>query len=164
MAEVYNPITGAFEALWGALETHADFAQEVPPGNRLKYPMFYEPPIEDALTQSTTPRVAVVLTTFELSPRATSSGTLSRVQFEVVVSTSAQRAESVLDVFWAVVRALVAWHSSLGDSTWKEKGYMYCARPLATKHSLVAAKGVKGWACAMVVEVAMSFRTADLTA
>ncbi len=164
ITELVNPLTGTFQALWDALKASPSFCQLVPPGNRLEHPVAFEPAAPDTLSQSTTPYVAIVLSDFNLNPRATSSSTLPELQFEISITTSTQRAGPALDVIWAIITAMFAWHKTITATTSLTFPYIRCARLTSSKQKIEADRGVKGWLAVMRVEIGLNLKTTDLEA
>jgi hypothetical protein len=164
MAEIAleNPLTGAFEAIWNALEANSVFCTLVAPGNRLKYAVTFEPPEPDTLSESVTPYVVVVFTGFKVNPHATSSSTLPDLAFEIQVSTASQRTGPILDTIWAILLAIFAWHATINATTSGKFPYIRCVRPLDSKQENKAQKGIKGWMAAMYLEIGLNLRTHDL--
>jgi hypothetical protein len=159
ITEVTNPLLGAFQALWDALKTSPVFCQLVPPGNRLEYPVVFEPTGPDTHTQSTTPYVVIVFKGFNLNPRVTSSSTLPELTFEINISTATQRAGPVMDVIWAIIAAVSAWHKTITATTSLVFPFVRCVRLTDSEQLVQADKGIKGWTAKVRVEIGLNLKT-----
>lgn len=144
-----NPLWEVHDAIWTMLEASTDFTTEVPDGNRVNYTESDFSPEKHNLAAADVPQVMVRQAGMELGERVASNATHVVLKFEVLVHTGQQPIDRLLDVQWAVFRALLEWETYLQDAlTWGGENYVRNADMISTEDSVTNKdlhRNLKGW-------------------
>ncbi len=163
-----NPLRQVHNALWTLLGAHSDFDSLVPDGRkRVNYiGSSRSPEVDGGLSPADYPRVRIVPVKKKPHLQHTSNSSSMIVIWEVQVATGDQRLQTLLDIDWAVYRALLTWETHLRDNLrWKNKEFVKLARPLETETNLDDGKqnlGTRGWSTVWAGETQLWFTTSDL--
>lgn len=163
---VTNPLRLVHTAIWTMLEANSDFTTLVPSGNRIKFSGTDTPaPDKDTLSTADVPEVRVLDTGFRPHLQQTSSSSSLTMEVQIQVTTGEQEFADLLDVQWAIYRAMLGWETYLKATiTWATKACVTLCRPLAVR-SLLGAKtdrGLKGWSAVWAGQIQLDFTTSDL--
>ncbi len=159
-----NPLLQIYETFWDMLEDSTHFTDLVLPGNRVKY---HETPNEkDTLSAPADfPQVAVVPVQTDNAAFSDSSGSGISITWSIRVLSGERKLESILDVQWAVIRALANWQQRMMNLTWEADEFVKSCRALKTNHDIdnkLQNRGTRGWSDIWTGETQCWFRTFDL--
>ncbi len=163
-----NPLRQIHNALWTLLGANSDFDSLVPDGRkRVNWiGSSRAPEVDEGLSPADYPRVRIVPVKIEPHLDETSNSSSLTVIWQVQVATGDQRLQTLLDIEWAIYRAMQTWRTHLRDSlTWNGKNFVTCCRPMATETKLDDKgqdRGTRGWSAAWTGETRLDFTTSDL--
>lgn len=163
-----NPLRQIHNALWALLAANDDFDALVPAGlRRVNWiGSSRAPEVDEGLSPADYPRVRIVPVKIKPHLQRTSNGSSLDVIWQVQVATGDQRLQTLLDIEWAVYRALLTWETHLRDDLrWSGKEFVKLARPLETETNLDDKKqnrGTRGWSAVWTGETRLWFTTSDL--
>lgn len=161
-----NPLRQVYTAIWSMLEAHTGFTDLVKTGNRIKYDgtTIYSPE-KPQISSDDVPEVRVFQSGFKPHLEATTHGSNLDTYWSVQIASGAQEQPTLMDVQWAVYRALKGWQTNLKSLTWESKTFVTLCRPLEVKctmHDKRLNRGIRGWSDLWAGEVSMWFDTADV--
>jgi hypothetical protein len=164
---VTNPLRLVHSAIWTMLEAESTFTSLVPTGNRIKYSGTAErAPDKDTLSGADVPEVRVLDTGFRPHLQQTSSSSSLTIEVQIQVTSGNQEFSTLLDVQWAIYRAMKDWATHLKDTIqWASKNCVTLCRPLAVRSTLgnkTMDRGLKGWSAVWAGEIQLDFTTSDL--
>ena len=162
-----NPMRMVYDALWNMLEASEAFTTAVPrAGNRIKLSDTTFVYGKDTLADADMPEVRIGLLKQFPHLQATSDSSFLTQHWEITISTGDVRFLSVLDVDWAIYRAMMGWETHLKDALeWQSKEFVELCRPLDITETLADQKlsrGNLGWLSVWQGEVRMHFTTSDV--
>lgn len=149
-----NPLWEIHDAIWGLLEAHEGFCDLVASRKRLRYlQTAWDAVLEyHTLVRELVPCVAVIQT--GIGPEAggdrrASNRTFVDVRWAVLVASGDRRLDNILDVQWAVLRALMNWDDTMKSLTWEGQPYVVNCDLLDSSDGLrlgpELTKGLRGW-------------------
>lgn len=163
-----NPLRQIFNATKTLLQANSDLIALVPDGRRWVgwIGSSRAPEVDEGLSPADYPRVRIVPVKIKPHLQRTSNGSSLDVIWQMQVATGDQRLQTLLDIEWAVYRALLTWETYLRDSLrWSGKEFVKLARPLETETNLNDRKqnrGTRGWSAIWTGETQLWFTTSDL--
>jgi len=163
-----NPMRMVYDALWNMLEGSTLFTTVVPRvANRIKLSdttFVYD---KDVLADADMPQVRIELVKQYPHLQATSDSSFLTQEWQIGVFTGDVRFLTLLDVNWAIYRAMMGWETYLKNTLeWESKTFVELCRPLEIIETLSDAKfsyGNRGWIAVWRGEVRMHFTTSDVT-
>lgn len=161
-----NPLRQVYSAFWSMLEAHSGFTDLVLVGNRIKFSgTAARSPQKPEISDADLPEVRVVQTGLHPHLQRTSNGSSLVTRWAVQIASGDQRMPALMDVQWAIYRALMGWETHVQALQWESKEFVTVCRPLEVKVELTdrrANRGIRGWSDVWAGEVIMWFATADL--
>ncbi len=169
-----NPIKQVFSALWTMLEANSDFTSLVKVGNRIKYTGSNIEPDKQQIALADTPEVRVVCTGMKpwIEPDGkreyyASNATFLTVTWAVEVNTGDGGMWPLLNVMFAVFRALRDWRTHMDALTWNEAPFIHRCVPGEAKVNRTDPqlnRGIRGWVTVWTGETNMQFQSSALIA
>ena len=157
-----DPFTQVYSALWGLLESHAQFAGLVKVANRIQYVAAgNRQPGKPQVTAGDLPEVRIVPAggPVRVAPSSTAGCAVTEDLLVQVFSGDQRLQQAAYPVRWQVLRAVAAARDNLGLPFVKK---LRCVEAKQTLADAPAARGVAGWSVVLRVSVEMWFRADDL--
>lgn len=159
-----NPLLQIHETFWDMLEDSSHFTNLVLPGNRVKY---HENPNEKDVLSSPadTPQVTVTPVRSDWNAVRDSSGSGVNIVWSISVATGERKVKDLLDVQWAIIRALANWQDRMTNLTWEGVDYVKNCQAVATEHDInnkINNRGTRGWSDVWTGETLCWFSSFDL--
>jgi len=163
-----NPFIMVHTELWNMLLAHPGFVRDVKEGNRIRFDSdTNRDPLKNVVQVADTPSVMIVGNTVSFNLMETSSTSLVKRQYAVMIATGDMRNNILAVVEWEVFCALLSWKTRLSALQWKKKAFAKVMRAVSGASRLDDLKqnmNLKGWSAVWQVEVEMHFVTSDLEA
>jgi len=163
-----NPLRLVYAGIWTMLEARAEFTTAVLAGNRIKYTGTDRAPKSDmdgGLQPADFPKVRVVMKKLITHLHRTSNGSNLTVLWGIEVNSGNQQFADLLDVDWAIYRAMEPWTTYMqANITWKSENFVRRCRPREVDVTMTDAQKNKGWRDAWLGETDLWFATLDVTA
>ncbi len=162
-----NPLRQVVTATWTMLENNADFLALVPQvGNRIKYIGSNLAPEKNEVLTADFPTTRIVAVQFLPRPHNTSDSSGLDVVYEIQVAQGEQWLQPLLDISFAVYRALSPWRETMHALTWEGNQFVTCAKPVEVEpislDNQKLNRGIRGWSAVWRGLIQMDFPTADL--
>ncbi len=163
-----NPLRQIHDGIWDLLEARADLMALVLEDSRRKY---YDAddergePERDNVGAGTLPELRVFQTGHDVQPHLDTKDVKVTMNWAVQITTGERMQNTLLDVQWATIRALIDW-SSLEALTWQDEEFVKATRVFTMKDSLdnkELNRGQRGWASVWQCEMVCVFNRSYMT-
>jgi len=162
-----NPFNMVLQALWAMLLAHPAFVRDVKENNRIR---FDDPsnrdPLKDAVQAGDLPEVAIGTTAATANIMETSSTSMCKRTYTIMVSSGDLRYTEILGrVEWYIWCAMAGWKKSVASLQWRKKTFVKVVNVASVASGLSDAernRNIKGWSAVWSITVEMHFDTADL--
>lgn len=168
MASETDPFTQVYDALYSLPWEREALCHMVKPGNRVSFSGADRDPLKPSVQAADLPEIRLIPTGGTPHLQRTSSSTTWIMRFEWGIATGDQRVnENLYPVEWELLRAMANWIAVLTALTWKDKVFVWFAKPTDSREGVTETdinRGVKGWVALWACEVHLKFTTSDLIA
>ena|GEM_PF-6748266 len=166
-----NPLKQIHDAFWTMLEARTDFCNLILAGNRIKtYDAdgfgLGEPDVIDQRDPSGSAAVRVIQTGSEPSRHSDTSHTAIVLVWEIQILTGRRYINTLLDVLWAIYRAMEGWTTYTRDAlTWHDDYFFKSCEPTLSVDKLDNAslhKAIQGWTTVLTVKTECWFAKSEM--